>query len=75
MKRQVILLMLVLFVLVGCSYFTDTEYEMEHFDKVSCISVDNGLYTAKVIKALTDPYFLDDKNVDAYMTNAESIIG
>lgn len=71
MKRQVIFLMLVLFVLVGCSYFTDTEYEMEHFDKAACISVDNGLSTNRVVLALTDPYFLDDKNVDALMADAD----
>lgn len=73
MKRQVILLILVLFAFVGCSYFenTETKYEMEHFDKAACISVDNGLSASKVIRALADPYFLDDKNIDALMVNAD----
>ncbi len=71
MKKQVILLMLVMFALVSCSIWENTDtYEMEHFDKAACISVDNGLYTGKTLFALTDPYFLDDKNVDALMLNA-----
>ncbi|MFA6617530.1 MAG: hypothetical protein WCT23_00470 [Candidatus Neomarinimicrobiota bacterium] len=73
MKKQVVLLMLVIFALVGCSYFTDTDiqYEMESFDKAACISVDRGLSVSRAVKALDDPFFLDDKNVDAFMLNAD----
>ena len=74
MKKTLVYLVLVLLVLSGCGYFDNTiDFTMESFDEAACYTVDGGLTASKTLKANTDPYFLDDKNVDALMLDAEGI--
>lgn len=74
-KIAVYLVVIVLFLLGGCDYFPDRtiEYPVDHFDKASCLTVDRGLTTGKTLYASTDPYFLDDNNINALMRDADGI--
>lgn len=75
-KVAMYLIIVVLFMLGGCEYFPgDTmEFAMDHFDEAACITVDKGLTTARSLRANNDPYFLDDKNIDAWLNDADGII-
>ncbi len=74
MKKTLVYLVLVLLTLSGCGYFDNTiDFTMEPFDEAACYTVDGGLTSGKTLKANTDPYFLDDKNVDALMLDADGI--
>ena len=75
MKKTLVYLVLVLLMFSGCGYFDDTiDFTMTPFDEAACYTVDDALTSAKTFKANTDPYFLDDKNVDALVTNADENI-
>ncbi|RKY56077.1 MAG: hypothetical protein DRP93_02105 [Candidatus Neomarinimicrobiota bacterium] len=74
MKKTLVYLVLVLLTLSGCGYFDNTiDFTMEPFDEVACYTVDGGLTAFKTLKANTDPFFLDDKNVDNLMANADEM--
>ncbi len=75
MKKTLVYLVLVLLMFSGCGYFDSTiDFTMNPFDEAACYTVDDALTSAKTFKANTDPYFLDDKNVDALVTNADENI-
>ncbi|MDD3095427.1 MAG: hypothetical protein WC372_02645 [Candidatus Neomarinimicrobiota bacterium] len=75
-KIAVYLIVVVLLVLGGCEYFPSdtTVFPMDRFDEAACITVDKGLTTGKTLYANNDPYFLDDKNIDAWLNDADGII-
>lgn len=74
MKKTLVYLVLVLLMLSGCGYFDNTiDFTMDPFDEAACYTVDGGLTASKTLKANTDPYYLDDKNVDALMADADGI--
>jgi hypothetical protein len=75
MKKTLVYLVLVLLMFSGCGYFDSTiDFTMNPFDEAACYTVDDALTSAKTFKANTDPYFLDDKNVNALVTNADENI-
>lgn len=74
MKKNAVYLVLVLLILGGCEYFSSTtDYMIDPYDESACYTVDDGLTSGKTLRANTDPYFLDDNNVNALIKESDEI--
>ncbi|MDZ7797945.1 MAG: hypothetical protein U5N56_13330 [Candidatus Marinimicrobia bacterium] len=74
MKKNAVYLVLVLLILGGCEYFSSTtDYTMDPYDESACYTVDEGLTSGKTLLASTDPYFLDDNNINALIRGSDEI--